>query len=122
MGDVRTFPCDKEGMIGAQAFLESFCDSPKPAIVVDEIVSNIVRCSGSKDFSIALEQTADGLVMTFTDSGQAFDPTQEVAEPDLTSSVDDRQIGGLGIFMVKKMAKSVSYRRTDDQNVLTVVM
>ena len=108
--------------MGAQAFLESVCDSPKPAIVMDEIVSNIVRCSGAGDFSIALDPTADGLVMVFSDAGRAFDPTTEAAAPDLTSSLEDRGIGGLGIFMVKKMAKSVSYRRDGDRNVLTVVM
>ena len=118
----KTFTCDNEGMIGAQAFLESVCDSPKPAIVMDEIVSNIVRCSGAKEFSIALDQTSDGLAMVFSDGGRAFDPTQDVAMPDLTTSVEDRGIGGLGIFMVKKMSKSVSYRRDGDRNVLRVVM
>ena len=118
----KTFTCDNEGMIGAQAFLESVCDSPKPAIVMDEIVSNIVRCSGAKDFSIALDQTPDGLSMVFSDGGRAFDPTRDVATPDLSASVADRGIGGLGIFMVKKMSKSVSYRRDGGRNVLRVVM
>jgi len=118
----KTFSCDTQGILGAQAFLESVCVSPKPAIVMDEIVSNIVRCSGSKDFSVGLETTGEGVVMTFTDSGTAFDPTREVAAPDVSASVADREIGGLGIFMVKKMSKSVSYRRQDGKNVLTVVM
>jgi len=122
MKEEKTFPCDTQGILGAQAFLESVCVSPKPAIVMDEIVSNIVRCSGSKDFTVGLETTDDGVVMTFTDGGLAFDPTCEAAVPDVSASAADREIGGLGIFMVKKMSKSVAYRRQDGKNVLTVVM
>ena len=118
----KTFGCDNEGLMGAQAFLESVCEAPKPGIVMDEIVSNIVRCSGSKDFTVGLDKTDTDLTMVFSDAGKAFDPTQEVAEPDLSASLAERGIGGLGIFMVKKMSKSVSYRREGDRNVLTVVM
>ena len=60
--------------------------------------------------------------MVFSDDGRAFDPTTEVAAPDITASAEERSIGGLGIFMVKKMAKSVAYERRDGRNVLTVVM
>ena len=118
----KVFSCDKAGMVEAQAFLETECDEPKPAIVMDEIVSNIVRCSGAADFSILLDRTEDGLLMVFSDSGRAFDPTHEVAAPDLSASLEDREVGGLGIFMVKKMAKSVEYRREGVRNVLTVRM
>ena len=118
----KTFACNDEGMVGAQAFLESVCAAPKPAVVMDEIVSNIVRCSGSADFTLDLEQTDEGLVMVFVDSGRAFDPTRDVEAPDVTAALDDRGVGGLGIFMVKKMSKSVSYRRDGERNVLTVVM
>lgn len=116
------FECTKEGMAAAQAFLESHCDEPKPAIIMDEIVSNIVRCSGAETFDIGFDRTEKGIEMTFTDNGLAFDPTQEVAAPDLTTPVADREVGGLGIFMVKKMAKSVAYRRNGQQNVLKVVL
>ena len=118
----KVFTCDQAGMIGAQAFLESVCDSPKPAIVMDEIVSNIVRCSGASAFTIRLDQTSEGLEMVFADDGAAFDPTTDAATPDITAAAADRGIGGLGIFMVKKMAKSVAYRREGDRNVLTIVM
>ena len=118
----KTFTCDNEGMMGAQAFLESVCEAPKPGIVMDEIVSNIVRCSGAKAFTVGLDQTGEGLAMVFSDNGVAFDPTQDAEAPNLSSSLDDRSVGGLGIFMVKKMAKSVEYRRENDRNVLKVVM
>ena len=118
----KTFPCTSEGLAASQAFLESVCDSPKPAIVMDEIVSNIVRCSGASGFTIRLDRDEGGLRLTFVDDGAAFDPTKDSEEPDITSTVEDRRIGGLGIFMVKKMSKSVNYVRRDGKNVLTVIM
>lgn len=118
--ETRAFPCTNDGAIGARAFLEVVCDSPKAAIVLDEIVSNIVRCSGASTFRVGVGQTSEGLTMAFSDDGKPFDPTRDVREPDVTASIDERGIGGLGIFMVKKMAKSVTYRRDADRNVLTV--
>ena len=118
----KTFTCDTNGLAGAQAFLESVCEEPKPAVVMDEIVSNIVRCSGAKAFTVRLGEEPEGLKMVFIDDGAAFDPTTEAATPDVTAAAKDRGIGGLGIFMVKKMSKSVSYARQDGKNVLTVVM
>lgn len=118
----QKFPCTKEGMAAAQAFLETLCPEPKPSIISDEIVSNIVRCSGAADFSIGVERKADGIVMTFVDNGVPFDPTREVAQPDVSAAIEDRGVGGLGIFMVKKMSKAVAYRRADGRNVLTVTL
>ena len=120
--ETKTFPCSSEGMVAAQAFLESQCDEPKPAIILDEIVSNIVRCSGASGFSIGIERSDAGLTMVFADDGKAFDPTREVATPDVSAGLEDRQVGGLGIFMVKKMSKSVAYRREGEKNILTVVI
>ena len=118
----KTFPCTSEGLAASQAFLETLCDSPKPAIVLDEIASNIVRCSRASGFTLALDRTDDALIMVFSDDGVAFDPTRDTETPDVGAAIEDRQIGGLGIFMVKKMAKSVAYARRDGKNVLTVVM
>jgi len=122
MREEKSFPCSSEGMVAAQAFLELQCDEPKPAIILDEIVSNIVRCSGASGFSIAIERSDTGLTMVFTDDGRAFDPLSEVPAPDIGAAVEERDIGGLGIFMVKKMSKSLAYRREADKNILTVVM
>ena len=118
----KNFSCDLDGLAAAQAFLESVCDSPKPAILMDEIVSNIVRCSGASGFTVRLDAVQEGLRMTFVDDGAAFDPTKDSATPDVTAAAENRRIGGLGIFLVKKMSKSVTYERRDGKNVLTVVM
>ena len=117
----KTFSCDTEGLAGAQAFLETVCVEPKPSILLDEVVSNIVRCSGATGFDVELDRGGDGLKMTFSDDGKAFNPL-EVPPPDVNASIEDRQVGGLGMHLVRKMSKSVNYRREDGRNVLTIVL
>ena len=60
--------------------------------------------------------------MTFVDDGVAFDPITKIKTPDVSAAAADRDIGGLGIFMVKKMAKSLHYEREDGKNRLTVLL
>ena len=120
MTSERTFDSTPQGMLDAQAFLEGFSDHPKAAVVHDEIVSNIVRCSGSKSFSVKLALNEGELTMSYSDCGKPFNPLTDVQDPDITASMEDRGVGGLGIFMVKKMSKSVEYAREGDVNVLTV--
>lgn len=92
-------------------------------VVLDEIVSNIVRCSGASGFSIGLTNLEDGgMEMVFTDDGAPFDPTGDANDPDITAGIEDREIGGLGIFMVRMMARSVKYVRETGRNILTVGM
>ena len=118
----RRFECSSEGLIEAQAFLEQLCPEPRPSIVVDEIASNIVRCSGAKDFLLSVDKNEDEITIVFVDDGVAFDPTRETRDPDVTASAEDRAIGGLGVYMVRKMAKVFAYRRENGKNVLTIVM
>ena len=118
----QTFPATLAGLEDCQRLLYSLCQDPKPQIITDEIVSNIVRCSGSREFTVDFEQSANGeLTMQFIDQGVAFDPTA-VAEPDVTLSVAERPIGGLGLMMVRRMARSVRYERRGNENILTVVL
>ena len=88
-------------------------------IAVDEIFSNIAQYSGAETFSLACKVTAHSMVLRFTDDGVPYDPTKQ-PEPDVTLSAEERQIGGLGIYMVRKTMDEVRYTYTDGQNVLTV--
>lgn len=124
MESEQTFPATIESMPDCQRFLDSICESPRPQIIMDEIVSNIVRCSGATAFTIRVEHVfPNGVVsMTFEDDGSPFDPTTEIVPPDVTATAETRPIGGLGMFMVKKMSKAVSYRRENDRNKLSVTL
>lgn len=94
-------------------------------IVLDEIISNIARYAykGTEtgDLTVILEVEGEPSVasVTFIDEGRPYDPLAK-EDPDITLSADEREIGGLGIFMVKKTMDSMTYERRDNRNVLTV--
>ena len=60
-----------------------------------------------------------GVVITFLDHGVPYDPLAK-EDPDITESAEKRQIGGLGIFMTKKLMDSIDYEYRDGQNILTL--
>ncbi len=90
-------------------------------IVFDEIYTNIVNYSKATLVSISYSIENGKLHISFTDNGIPYNPL-ETAEPDVTLSAEEREIGGLGIFMVRKMTESMEYEYTDDKNVLTLVI
>ena len=61
------------------------------------------------------------LNISFADNGIPYNPL-EATEPDTTLSAEEREIGGLGIFMVKKMTEIMEYEYKDDKNILTLVI
>lgn len=68
---------------------------------------------------INMESTPEGMTFTLIDEGQPFDPTQ-LAPPDITLSVEERPIGGLGVFLVTQIMDEVIYERQGARNVLTM--
>lgn len=90
-------------------------------VVTDEIFSNIVYYSGARQAEILLRNDADTVTLVFLDDGQPYDPMQS-EDPDVTASAEERSIGGLGLFMVKKMAEQVNYEYRDGKNRMTVVL
>ena len=88
-------------------------------IAADEIFSNIARYSGAAATQVDCEAADGRAVIRFMDDGAPYDPTAQ-EEPDITLSAEDREIGGLGIFMVKKSMDRLSYAYTAGQNVLTI--
>ena len=90
-------------------------------VAADEIFANIVRYSGATDWTLAVERTRhpDGVRLVITDNGKPFDPLSH-RDPDTTLCADDREVGGLGILIVKKTMSPVTYRRNNDRNILTM--
>lgn len=94
----------------------------KIAIVIDEIFSNISYYAygeekGEVIIRIEKRENPYGVQLTFLDHGMPYD-LLKVDEPDISLSVDERQIGGMGIFMVKNIMDEISYEYADGQNVL----
>ena len=69
--------------------------------------------------TIALALDGREVTITLTDSGTPYNPLEK-ADPDITLSAEERQIGGLGIYLVKKNMDFVAYDYTDGQNVFTM--
>jgi len=93
----------------------------KIGIAVDEIFSNIARYAyhpGTGDAVIRI-MVGDDITIRFEDAGTAYDPLS-AEKPDISIPAEEREIGGLGIFMVKSIMDSVEYRREDGKNILTV--
>ena len=88
-------------------------------VVVDEIYSNIVHYSGATSVTLGCEADAHRVLMRFSDNGRPYDPTQK-ADPDVSLPLEEREAGGMGIFMVKKIMDDISYAYLDGFNVLTM--
>lgn len=84
-------------------------------IAADEVLANVLDHSGAGSVSVRAS-TRDGRVsVEVSDDGAPFDPTAAAA-PDTTLDVDEREIGGLGVHLVKRLMEAVDYSRADGRN------
>ncbi|MFW6198409.1 MAG: ATP-binding protein [Acidobacteriota bacterium] len=106
--------CEKRGVGDADvATLELICD---------ELISNVSRHAYGGDdgeLEVRVDLDDERCALTLTDRGPAFDPTRR-RDPDVTAPLEQREIGGLGIFLVRKKAHRMEYRRRDGRNELRV--
>lgn len=96
----------------------------KIRLSVEEAVENVVRYAyqgGIGWMEAGTELSPDGVELTIVlrDAGTPFNPLEK-EDPDITLSADDRDIGGLGIFLCKQMMDSIDYRYEDGCNILTM--
>ena len=93
-------------------------------VAIDELFSNISRYAyapetGSATVRFEYDPAGRTAYVTFIDRGIPYDPLQK-SDPDVSLSAEEREIGGLGIFMVKKTMDGMTYRREDGCNILTI--
>jgi anti-sigma regulatory factor (Ser/Thr protein kinase) len=93
-------------------------------LALDEVVTNVIRYAHDDDgrehpIVVRLSLERGVLTAEVEDDGRAFNPLEKPA-PDLSANIDERPIGGLGIFLVRSVMSSVEYRREDGRNVLTM--
>jgi anti-sigma regulatory factor (Ser/Thr protein kinase) len=112
-------------------FLMSSPDIPDDEVLqfklrlsIEEAVENVVRYAydggiGWLEAGTSLDQDSLVLTIELRDAGIPFNPLEK-EDPDVTLSADERKIGGLGIFLCKKMMDSIEYRYEDGNNVLTM--
>lgn len=93
-------------------------------IVIDELCSNVARYAysdktGKVTVSVDTVDKPMKVWLTFTDEGVPYNPLAK-EDPDITLSVEERKLGGLGIYMVKKMMDEFRYEYKDGKNIVTV--
>ncbi|MBR1803748.1 MAG: SpoIIE family protein phosphatase [Muribaculaceae bacterium] len=97
--------------------------SQQMKLAVEEAVVNVMQyaypAGTTGDVTITAKSNGMCLKFIITDAGNPFDPT-EAAKADTTLSVEERPIGGLGIFLVREMMDSINYERFDGKNILTL--
>ena len=117
-----------EVLVFIEEMLEAADCPPKAVMQIDvaaeEIFVNIASyayapATGSATVRVAVKEEPRRVSITFIDRGVPYDPLART-DPDVTLSAEERQIGGLGVFMTKKLMDSVTYEYTDGQNILTM--
>ncbi|NWF65040.1 MAG: ATP-binding protein [Chloroflexi bacterium] len=92
-------------------------------LAADEAASNIIEhaYAGLPDayLSMTCEMQGDEIVITMHDTGKAFNPAG-VKEPNIKANLSDRQIGGLGVYLMRKLMDTVHYESTQSGNLLTM--
>jgi serine/threonine-protein kinase RsbW len=94
-------------------------------LATDEAASNVIEHAYEKIkdgvLELSCDMTGDAITIVLVDHGESFDPS-EVPLPDLKADLSDRKIGGLGIFLMRKLMDEVRYEpKADKSNVLTMI-
>ena len=93
-------------------------------LVVEELFVNIASYAyqpeiGPATFCMEFEENPSAVLMTFIDGGRPYNPLERT-DPDTTLPIEERDVGGLGILLVKKNVDEISYRYEDAKNILSM--
>lgn len=93
-------------------------------VAVDELFGNIAQYAynpetGPATVRVEVDEDPLAVIITFIDHGVPYDPLK-AEDPDITTSAEERAIGGLGVFLVKKTMDAVTYEYKDGQNILRI--
>ncbi|MCF0106753.1 MAG: ATP-binding protein [Holdemanella sp.] len=116
-----------ESMVEVLSFIEDLLEkeevtikqSHKISVVVDELYSNIINYSKATQAIVICEINKDVISITFKDNGIPYNPFKK-ADPDVHQSIEEREIGGLGIFLTKKLMDDCTYLSEENMNVVKV--
>lgn len=111
----------------AEAWLQQSQPSPEAVffllLAIEELVTNCIKYgyddAAEHTIVIVLSVANERLTMTVTDDGHPFDPLS-VPRPNLALDIQDRPIGGLGIYLLRELADHVAYERRDNKNHFTL--
>ena len=129
----KTFPAKTEALSEVLGFVEEALESYEFSmksqmticVAIEEVFVNVAYYAygdGEGDMKLDIGFDAESREITFrmTDKGTPFDPLKK-PDPDITLSAEDREIGGLGIFIAKKTMDAISYAYENGENILTMM-
>ena len=128
----RTFKAKTEALSDILGFVDEMLEKYECpmkiqmaiCVAIEEVFVNVARYAyedgeGDVSLGIGFEKETRTLTLRMTDKGVPFDPLAK-PDPDITLSAEDREIGGLGIFITKKTMDSVEYAYVNGENTLTM--
>ena len=129
----KTFPAKTDALPDVLGFVEQTLESCECSmknqtaicVAIEEVFVNVASYaygegSGETTLEIGFDEASRDVTFRLIDQGIPFDPLQK-PDPDITLSIEERQVGGLGIFIVKKTMDTVSYAYEDGKNILTMI-
>ncbi len=97
----------------------------KVNLVLEELVLNVINYAYDEighQVEVQLTCNEEDLVIEITDEGKPFDPLHDAPDPDMESPMEERRIGGLGVYLVRTMTSEMQYRRQDGRNHMMVAV
>ena len=130
----KTFPAKVEALSDVLGFVDLTLESYECpmkiqtaiCVAIEEVFVNIARYAygegeGDMTFGIGFDDESRTITFRMSDKGTPFDPLKK-PDPDITLSAEEREIGGLGIFITKKTMDSITYSYENQENILTMTM
>jgi serine/threonine-protein kinase RsbW len=118
IGEIPRVSAALEELMEARAFdAEEILDTQ---LAVEEAITNIILHgypSGEGEIGIHYRATPDQVEVRIEDTAAPFNPLS-LPEPDLAGEVEDRKIGGLGVFLIRQVMDGITYRRENGRNIL----
>ena len=130
---IKTFPAKVDALADVLGFVEGELEAHECSVktqmavcvAIEEVFVNVAHYAygeGEGDMTLGIGFDSESREITFrmTDKGTPFDPLKK-PDPDITLPAEDREIGGLGIFITKKTMDTVTYAYENGENILTMI-
>ncbi len=122
LDNLDQIPCVVEDLGRAEAWSPEL--TFRVNFALEELGLNIIQHSGVDDLSeieLTVTSAPDAVTIEITDDGQPFNPLEDAPVPDVSAPLEDRPVGGLGVFLVRSMMDDLRYQRELGRNHLTLV-
>ena len=130
---IKTFPAKTEVLSDVLGFVDEMLQTYEcpmkvqmaVCVAIEEVFVNVAHYAygegeGDMTLGIGFDEDSRNITFRMTDKGVPFDPLKK-PDPDITLSAEDREIGGLGIFITKKTMDTVEYAYENGENILTMI-